>query len=98
MLELHEVGLEVRVLYHLTRRGVQTSREVPPQSTSADPAEGSRTFNYSSAGATTWNLLHSLETVHILIPHPAVELDYLCNLCSVRLAHHAPIERSIHSK
>lgn len=56
--------------YYLTRRGVQTSREVPPQTTSADPAEGSRTFDYG----------------------------YLCNLCSVRLAHHAPIEILIHTK
>lgn len=49
--------------YYLTRRGVQTSREVPPPTTSADPAEGSRTFDYGSPGATTWNLLRTLETL-----------------------------------
>lgn len=87
--------------YYLTQRCAQTSRGMSPKNIITDPAEGSKTVYCGPVleqQPVSWNLLHTLETVHILICHPVVELDYFCNLCSVWILHHAPIEILIHTK
>lgn len=98
ILELREVGREVRVLLS------NTSRCADIQGGSSSDHQRWSCWGFQDLRLRlSWsNHLesppHSGDSAHILICHPVVELDYLCNLCSVRLAHHAPIEILIHTK